>query len=70
MRVIIVSVVALILLGIIIFSIHSGSNSGNISDDQDLVQKIDYNSSYFDVQEDWDGFEAIIIDIDKFRESS
>jgi hypothetical protein len=60
---------SLILLGIVIFSVHSGSNSGNISNDQDLVQKIDYNSSYFDVQEDWDGFEAIIIDIDKFRKA-
>lgn len=70
MRVIIVSVVALILLGIIIFSVHSGSNIGNISKDQDLVQKIDYNSSYFDVQEDWDGFEAFVIDIDKFRKAA
>ncbi len=70
MRVVIIGAAALILLGIVIFSVHSGSNSGTIFDDKCIVQKIDYNSSYFDIQEDWDGFETIVIDIDKFRRAA
>jgi hypothetical protein len=69
MRGVIVSAAALILLGIVIFSVHSGSNS-EISDDKGIIQKIDYKSSYFDVQEDWDGFEAIVIDVDKFKKAA
>ena len=70
MRIVIIGAAALILLGIVIFSVHSGSNSGTISDDKCIVQKIDYNSSYFDIQEDWDGFETIVVDIDKFRRAA
>jgi hypothetical protein len=70
MRVVIISAAALILLGIVIFSVHSGSNSGTIPNDKGIIQKIDYNNSYFDVQEDWDGFETIVVDIDKFRRAA
>ena len=70
MRVIIIIAAALILLGIVIFSVHSGSNSGIISDDKGIIQKIENNSSFPEASKDWGGFKAVTADSDKLRKSS
>jgi hypothetical protein len=65
MRVILIITAALILLGIVIFSVPSGSNSGVISDNKDLIQKIENNSSFLEASKDWGGFKTVTADIDK-----
>lgn len=70
MRVIIISAAALILLGIIISSVPSGSNSGVISDDKGVIQKIENNSSFPEASKDWGGFKGVTADPDKLRRSS
>ncbi|MDR7666425.1 hypothetical protein RG963_11660 [Methanosarcina sp. Z-7115] len=57
-------------MGIVIFSVPSGSNSGVISDDKDIVQKIENNSSFLGTSKDWGGFKTVTADIDKIREAS
>ncbi len=70
MRVVIASAVALILLGIVIFSIHSGSNSGITSDDKGIIQKTENNSSSPEAQKDWGSFKTVSINSDKLNKSS
>jgi hypothetical protein len=70
MRILLIITAALILLGIVIFSVPSGSNSGVISDDKDIVQKIENNSSFLGTSKDWGGFKTVTADIDKIREAS
>lgn len=63
--------VILILLGIAVFSVYSGSSNEDISDDNDIIQKIEVNNSnFFEVSEDWDGFEAVVINTDKLRKDA
>ena len=70
MRIILIIAAALILLGIVIFSVPSGSNSGVISDDKDMVQKIENNSSFLGASKDWGSFKTVTVDINKIREAS
>jgi hypothetical protein len=64
MHVIIVNAAALILLGIVIFSVHSGSNNGTISDNKGIIQKIENNSSFPEASKDWSGFKAVTVNSD------
>lgn len=68
MRIIIIA--ALILLGIVIFSVPYGSNSGVISDNKNLILKIENNSSFLEAPIDWSGFKMVTADSDKIRETS
>ncbi len=70
MRVLIISAAALILLGIIIFSVHSDSNNGTISDNKGIIQKIENNSSFPEASKDWGDFKVVTVNSDKFRKSS
>ncbi|MCC4766156.1 hypothetical protein FXW07_05885 [Methanosarcina sp. DH1] len=70
MRVIIIITAALILLGIVIFSVPSDSNSGVISDNKNLILKIENNSSFLESPIEWGGFKIATADIDKIRETS
>jgi len=70
MRIIIMITAALILLGIVIFSVPSGSNSEVISDNKNLILKIENNSSFLEAPIDWSGFKMVTSDIDKIRETS
>ncbi len=69
MRFKILATATLILLGIVVFSAYSGSNNKSTQDDkEDIIQKIGVNNSnFFEVSEDWDGFEAVVINTDKLR---
>lgn len=69
MRIIIITAV-LILLGIVIFSVPSGSNSGVISENKNLILKVENNSSFLESPIDWGGFKIATADIDKIRETS
>ncbi|HWQ49424.1 MAG TPA: hypothetical protein VN414_10850 [Methanosarcina sp.] len=61
----------LILLGIVVFSVYSGSSNEEIPDNNDIIQKIEVNNSnFFEVSEDWDGFEAVVINTDKLRKDA
>ena len=62
MRVIIIGAAALILLGIVIFSVPYGSNSGVISNDKGMIQKIENNSSIPEASKDWDVFKEVAAD--------
>lgn len=72
MRFKILAATALILLGIVVFSVYSGSYNGSISDDNEgIIQKIGFNnSSFLEFSKDWDGFETVTIDIDKLRKAA
>ena len=70
MRIILIIAAALILLGIVIFSVPSCSNSGVIPDDKDMVQKIENNSSFLGASKDWGSFKTVTVDINKIREAS
>ncbi len=70
MRIIIIITAALILLGIVIFSVPSGSNSGAISDNKNPILKIENNSSFLEASIDCGGFKMVKADIDKIRETS
>lgn len=70
MRFKILAAAILILLGIAVFSVYSGSSNEDISDD-DIIQKIEVNnSSFLEFSKDWDGFETVTIDIEKFRKAA
>ncbi|WP_196298038.1 hypothetical protein [Methanosarcina barkeri] len=58
------------MLGIVIFSVPSGSNNGVISDNKNLILKIENNSSFLESPIDWGGFKIATADIDKIRETS
>ncbi|WP_292372981.1 hypothetical protein [Methanosarcina sp. UBA411] len=61
----------LILVGIAVFSVYSGSSNEDIQDDNDIIQKIEVNNSnFFEVSEDWDGFEAVVINTDRLRKDA
>lgn len=61
----------LILLGIAVLSVYSGSSNESIPDDRDIIQKIEVNdSSFLEVSEYWDGYETIIVDTDKLRKAA
>ena len=61
----------LILVGIAVFSVYSGSSNEDIQDDNDIIQKIEVNNSNFlEFSKDWDGFETVTIDIDKLRKAA
>lgn len=70
MHIFIISVAALILLGIVIFSVHSGSNNGTISDDKGMIQKIENNTSFPEASKDWGSFKTVAVNSDKLRGSS
>ncbi|MCC4766157.1 hypothetical protein FXW07_05890 [Methanosarcina sp. DH1] len=71
MRFKILAAAMLILLGIVVFSVYSGSSNEGIPDDKEIIQKIEVNNSnFFEVSEDWDGFEAVVIDTDEFRKDA
>ncbi|MCO5381099.1 MAG: hypothetical protein NHB15_02365 [Methanosarcina barkeri] len=70
MRIILIIAAALILLGIVIFSVHSGSNSGVISDEKEIVQKIENNGSFLGASKDWGSFKTVTVDINKIRGAS
>ncbi len=71
MRFKILAAAMLILLGIAVFSVYSGSSNEGIHDNSDIIQKIEVNNSnFFEVSEDWDGFETVTIDIDEFRKDA
>lgn len=71
MRFKVLAAAALILLGIIAFSVYSGPNSASVPDDKGIIQKIEVNNnSFFEVSKDWDGFEAVIINTDEFRKAA
>lgn len=65
------AIAGIILLGIVTLSVYSGYNKESAQTEGKIFQKIDVNSSSFlEVQEDWDGFEIIIVDIDKLRKAA
>jgi hypothetical protein len=71
MRFKILAAAMLILVGIAVFSVYSGSSNEGIHDNSDIIQKIEVNNSnFFEVSEDWDGFETVTIDIDEFRKDA
>lgn len=70
MRFKVLPITVLVLLGILIFSVHSGLNSNSFLGDKSIIKKIENNSSYFEVSEDWDGFETVTVDTDKLREDA
>jgi hypothetical protein len=70
MRIKILGYVALIFLGIVVFSVISSFNSGSISDDKSLIQKIEINNSFPKILEDWNGFKTVTADTDKIRKAS
>jgi len=70
MHVIIISAVVLILLGIVVFSVPSGSDSGVIPDDKGIIQKIENNSNFPDASKDWGSFKSVTANSDKLRKSS
>jgi len=80
MRFIVLAVATLILLGIVGFSVYSGSSNENIQDDKNIIRKtseIDENGIFKEVQldnssitapESCDRFKTVIVNPDKFRE--
>ena len=71
MRFKILAAAILILLGIVVFSVYSGSSNEDIPDNNDIIQKIEVNnSSFLEFSKDWDGFETVTIDIDKLRKAA
>lgn len=79
MRFIILAVATLIVLGIVVFSVYSGSSNENIQDDRNIIQKtseIDENGIFKEVKldnssikapESCDLFETIIVNATEFR---
>lgn len=79
MRFIVLAVATLILLGIVGFSVYSGSSSENIQDDKNIIQKtseIDENGIFKEIKldnssitapESCDRFETVIVNPEKFR---
>lgn len=70
MRVVIISIATLLLLGIIFFSVNSGSNIGNFSNDKDVIHKIGNNTSFSEASKDWGSFEAVKENSDEPGKSS
>jgi hypothetical protein len=80
MRFIVLAVATLILLGIVGFSVYSGSSNENIQDDKNIIHKtseIDENGIFKEVKldnssitapESCDRFETVIVNPAKFRE--
>jgi hypothetical protein len=63
--------VGFLLLGIVTFSVYYGSSNKSAQNEGDIIQKIEINnSSFLEVPEDWDGFETVIVDIDKLRKAA
>lgn len=61
----------LILLGLVTFLVYSGSTSESTQDNGDIIQKVEVNnSSFLEFSKDWDGFETVIVDVDKLREAA
>ncbi|MHC1754995.1 MAG: hypothetical protein AB9861_06110 [Methanosarcina sp.] len=61
----------LILLGIVVFSVYSGSSNESLQDEKSIIQKIEVNNnSFLEVPEYWDGFETVIVDTDKLRKAA
>lgn len=70
MRFKILATVGFLLLGIVTFSVYYGSSNESAQNEGDIIQKIEVNnSSFLEVPEDWDGFEIVIVDIDKLRKA-
>jgi len=62
---------ALILLGIVVFSVYSSSNNQSVPEDKRTIQKIEFNNSIFlEFSKDWNGFETVAIDTEKFRKDA
>lgn len=71
MRFKILAAAMLILLGIVVFFIYSGSSNEDISDYNDIIQKIEVNnSSFLEFSKDLDDLETVTIDIDKLRKAA
>ncbi|MDW5549651.1 hypothetical protein [Methanosarcina sp.] len=80
MRFVVLAVATLILLGIVGFSIYSGSSNENIKDDKNIIQKtsetdendifkeIKLDNSSITAPESYDRFETVIVNPAKFRE--
>ncbi|WP_410507237.1 hypothetical protein RSJ42_10435 [Methanosarcina hadiensis] len=65
------AIAGIILLGIVTLSVYSSYDKESAQTEEKIFQKIDVNSSSFiEVQEDWDGFEIIVVDIDKLRKAA
>ncbi|HOW13522.1 hypothetical protein [Methanosarcina sp.] len=71
MRFKILATAGFFLLGIVTFSVYYGSSSESAQNEGDIIQKVEVNnSSFLEGSEDWDGFETVIIDIDKLRKAA
>jgi len=71
MRFKILAVAMLILLGIMVFSAGSGSNTDSIPAEKNTIHKIEVNNSSFpEVSEDWNGFETVVVNDSKFRKAT
>jgi len=71
MRFKILATVGFFLLGIVTFSVYYGSSNESAQNEGDIIQKIEINnSSFLEGSEDWDGFETVIVDIDKLRKAA
>lgn len=71
MRFKILATVGFFLLGIVTFSVYYGSSNESAQNEGDIIQKIEVsNSSFLEGSEDWDGFETVIVDIDKLRKAA
>jgi Reprolysin family propeptide. len=72
MRFKILAAAILILLGITIFSVYSGSNNKSTQDDKDIIQQTEVvnNSSFLDFSKDWNGFKAVVVNNDKLRKAT
>lgn len=80
MRFIVLAVATLILLGIVGFSVYSGSSNENIRDDKNIIRKtsetdkndifkeIKLDNSSITAPESYDRFETVIVNPAKFRE--
>lgn len=69
MRILVLSIAALILLAIVIFSVHAGYKIRDISDNN-TIQKIGNNSSFPEASKDWGSFKEVTVNSDKLRKSS
>jgi hypothetical protein len=59
-----------ILLGIVILSIPSGSNSRSSSNDKGMIQRIENNGSFLEILKYWGNFQTITSDPSKIRDAS
>lgn len=68
----ILAAATLILMGIVVLSAYSGSNNESTqSDREDIIQKIEVNSSSFpEVLEDWNGSDIVVVDDSKIRKGT